>query len=161
MIADTSRLREHSYSQAYGAKTRLRILERHSLFFGHRRGRCGWLYTGCLLLSVRLPAIQVYSSTNAFTTAFLRLNVPDPLLCLTVSATLREKPLRLTRPTHPLAVYLTSIGSQILNDPASPLSPNGPPGEQMIQQTFEGLEEGNLLEGLRAGVCHLIGLTIC
>lgn len=160
MTADTSRLKEHSCSQAYGAKTPLRILGRHSLFFGHSRNRCGSLYTGCLLLSVRLLAIQVYLSTNIFTAAFLRLNVPDPVLCLTVSATLREKPLRLTRPTHPLAAYFTSIGSQILNDPASPLSPNGPPGEQMIQQTFEGLEEGNLLEGLRAGMYHLIRLPI-
>lgn len=94
------------------------------------------------------------SSLNSLATAFLRLTVSDPLLCLTVSATLREKPLALTQPKHPLALFLASIGSQLLEPPDSPMSPNGVPQEPQ-EETFDRLEEVNLLEGLLAGEYHI------
>ncbi|GLB39687.1 putative TRAPP trafficking subunit Trs65 [Lyophyllum shimeji] len=86
----------------------------------------------------------------SLTVSFLRLNFSDPLLCLTVSATLRDKPLALAQPKHPLAVYFASVGSQVLAPPESPTSPNGlvvePEGDG-----YDRLEEVNLLEGLLAG----------
>lgn len=77
------------------------------------------------------------------------MTVTDPLLCLTVSATLREKPLAFTQPKHPLALYFASVG-QPLTVPGSPTTPN----EAAVETTedkLDGLEEVNLLEGLLAG----------
>ncbi|KAF5384434.1 hypothetical protein D9615_003460 [Tricholomella constricta] len=82
--------------------------------------------------------------------SFLRLNFSDPLLCLTVSATLREKPLALAQPKHPLAIFFRSVGSQLSAPPDSPMSPSGMPVEKE-ENTFDRLEEVNLLEGLLAG----------
>jgi hypothetical protein len=79
----------------------------------------------------------------------LRLTFNNPLLCLTVSATLREKPIP-THPRHPLAVYFASISEKRFIAPESPENP-----DQGIQkeepQLLDGLEEVNLLEGLLAG----------
>ncbi|RDB17387.1 hypothetical protein Hypma_001684 [Hypsizygus marmoreus] len=86
----------------------------------------------------------------SLTIAFLRLNFADPLLCLTVSATLREKPLALTQPKHPLGLFLASTGSQLLTTPVTPISPNGLL-EEPAEDTFDRLEEVNLLGGLLAG----------
>ncbi|KAJ7490314.1 TRAPP trafficking subunit Trs65-domain-containing protein [Mycena galericulata] len=90
----------------------------------------------------------------SLTVSFLRLAVNDPLLCLTVSATLRDRPQTLSRPTHPLTRFLNSVDFLVASTaPASPTSPtsNGetptPPGEP----TLSGLPEINLLEGLSAG----------
>ncbi|KAG6877931.1 hypothetical protein C0993_001977 [Termitomyces sp. T159_Od127] len=66
----------------------------------------------------------------SFIVSFLRLNFEDPLLCLTVSATLRDKPFALGQPNHPLALFFASVGSQLLVPPESPLSPNGAPVEE-------------------------------
>jgi len=85
--------------------------------------------------------------------AFLRLNVSDPLLCLTVSTTLREKPLPLTQPKHPLRLYFASVG-QPSTDPESPTIVDGPsiiPEDGMDS----GLEEVNLLSGLLGGKNYL------
>ena len=86
--------------------------------------------------------------------AFLRLNFFDPLLCLTVSATLREKPLPLTQPKHPLRLFLETIG-QPLTDPESPTAVDGTsfrPEEDILDG---GLEEANLLTGLLGGKRYL------
>ncbi|KIM41298.1 hypothetical protein M413DRAFT_145987 [Hebeloma cylindrosporum] len=83
------------------------------------------------------------------TVSFLRLSFNNPLLCLTVSATLREKPIP-THPKHPLAVYLTSIGEKRLIAPESPKDLDQ--GTQKEESPLlDGLEEVNLLEGLLAG----------
>ncbi|KAG6826661.1 hypothetical protein H0H92_014934 [Tricholoma furcatifolium] len=81
--------------------------------------------------------------------AFLRLNFSEPLLCLTVSTTLREKPLTLS-PNHPLTAFFAQSGGQFLVPPESPMSPNGAPSEEK-EDSYDRLEEVNLLEGLSAG----------
>ena len=76
----------------------------------------------------------------------------DPLLCLTVSTTLREKPILLTGPRQRLADLIAVTGSVCL-DPASPLTPiRGPydddvPAEELVR----GLDEVNLLGGIASG----------
>ncbi|KAJ7498655.1 hypothetical protein FB451DRAFT_1426423 [Mycena latifolia] len=92
----------------------------------------------------------------ALTVSFLRLAVSDPLLCLTISATLRDRPQTLSRPNHPLAVFLASVDFlPAATAPASPTSPtaaNGtPPDATSDESTLSGLPEINLLEGLAAG----------
>ena len=85
--------------------------------------------------------------------AFVRMYFEDPLLCLTVSTTLREKPIPLMGPRQPLADLIAVTGSVSL-DPASPLTPirgpeddDGVPADDLVR----GLEEVNLLGGIASG----------
>ncbi|KIP06996.1 hypothetical protein PHLGIDRAFT_436056 [Phlebiopsis gigantea 11061_1 CR5-6] len=74
--------------------------------------------------------------------AFIPTKVADPLLCLTVSATLREKPVAVT----PVRRTLTA-----LIEASSPLSPDDPITtikKQDEEDLLNGLEEVNLLDGL-------------
>jgi len=87
-----------------------------------------------------------------FWTAFLRLTVTDPLLCLTVAVTLREKPLALNQSKHPLAMFFASTGGVPAETaPPSPTSVNADLPEVPEEEELGGLEEVNLLEGLSAG----------
>ncbi|PPQ63886.1 hypothetical protein CVT24_010353 [Panaeolus cyanescens] len=84
------------------------------------------------------------------TVSFLRLNFNDPLLCLTISATLREKPIPLTV-KHPLAHFFANVGETRLLPTASQddIQKTSEPEEEEL--LLDGLEEVNLLEGLFAG----------
>ncbi|KAJ7044619.1 TRAPP trafficking subunit Trs65-domain-containing protein [Mycena alexandri] len=84
----------------------------------------------------------------ALTVSFLRLAVNDPLLCLTISATLRDRPQTLSRPNHPLAHFLSTV--DFLPAPTAPASPTSP-APANDEPTLSGLPEINLLEGLAAG----------
>ncbi|KAJ3879915.1 TRAPP trafficking subunit Trs65-domain-containing protein [Lentinula edodes] len=94
--------------------------------------------------------------------AFLRLNFNSPLLCLTFSATLRDKPLAVASSKSPLAIYLKSVDAiSTPPDPMSPTSPSTPVNannnDNEINPTPEtdteisGPPEINLLAGLYAG----------
>ncbi|KAG8849315.1 hypothetical protein FRB91_010029, partial [Serendipita sp. 411] len=82
------------------------------------------------------------------TIVFLKTRVPDPLLSLTVSVTLREKPLSVTPARKPIF--------DLLNDredgASTPTQPHpstiGPPS---YHDHFGDLEEVNLLDGLSSG----------
>ncbi|EGO00461.1 hypothetical protein SERLA73DRAFT_168196 [Serpula lacrymans var. lacrymans S7.3] len=81
--------------------------------------------------------------------SFLRLNILDPLLCLTISATLREKALSMTQSKHPFVAFLTSMESKSSTDDLLPSLPgriNDATADG--EHDLEGLEEVNLLEGL-------------
>jgi len=86
------------------------------------------------------------------TVAFVRMFFEDPLLCLTVSITLREKPIPLSGPRQRLADLATAAGNVSL-DPASPLTPvRGPDDdEDLADELARGLEEVNLLGGIASG----------
>lgn len=76
--------------------------------------------------------------------------VPDPLLCLTVSATLREKPLAFTAARRSLLSLIEAAGGlPEEREPGTPLTikVNGDDDEKKIDIT--GLDEVNLLEGLQ------------
>ncbi|KAF7301902.1 hypothetical protein MIND_00756200 [Mycena indigotica] len=89
------------------------------------------------------------------TVSFLRLAVSEPLLCLTVSVTLRDRPQTLTRSNHPLALFLASVEFQPLPSGTAPSSPTTPTtngaSENHDENGLSGLPEVNLLEGLGAG----------
>lgn len=76
----------------------------------------------------------------------------DPLLCLTVSTTLREKSIPLTGPRQRLADLIAAAGNVSL-DPASPLTPTQDPDEDKdpAGELARGLEEVNLLGGIASG----------
>ncbi|KAH8996441.1 TRAPP trafficking subunit Trs65-domain-containing protein [Lactarius hatsudake] len=80
--------------------------------------------------------------------AFLRLPSRDPLLCLTASITVREKPLLMTPARSVLAEMLLAAGGL----PKSPASASAEPftSAQEYDKFYHGLDEVNLLEGLSA-----------
>ncbi|KAH8993508.1 TRAPP trafficking subunit Trs65-domain-containing protein [Lactarius akahatsu] len=80
--------------------------------------------------------------------AFLRLPSHDPLLCLTASITVREKPLPMTPARSALAEMLLAAGGP----PKSPASASAEPftSAQEYDKFYHGLDEVNLLEGLSA-----------
>ncbi|KAL7284913.1 hypothetical protein ACG7TL_000001 [Trametes sanguinea] len=88
---------------------------------------------------------------------FMVTKVSDPLLCITVSTTLRNKPLAITPPRKTLAAMIDAAGG--LNSPSarlvSPVKANGALDENASEgdddEVLAGLEEVNLLEGLSAG----------
>lgn len=71
----------------------------------------------------------------------------DPLLCLTVSATLRQNALQTTHPQHPLMLYLASVNGLPEQEATSPTSPN----YKVDDDELTGFEEINLLDNLTSG----------
>ena len=92
-------------------------------------------------------------------TAFLQLNFVKPLLCLTVSMTLREKPLPMNQLKHPLRILLA--GQSSLPTEPSPSSIK-PPEHDITNQGEDstGLKEINLLQGLFAGKYVFLGMLL-
>jgi hypothetical protein len=84
--------------------------------------------------------------------AFVRMFFEDPLLCLTVSITLRDKSIPLMGPRQRLADLIAAAGNISL-DPASPLTPSRGPDddEDLADELARGLEEVNLLGGIASG----------
>lgn len=84
---------------------------------------------------------------------FLRTSVPDPLLCLTVSATLRENILPSARSAkHPLANLIAAAGGLPVSDTSAAITSNGvQANDDDTLLDFGGLEEVNLLDGLTGG----------
>ncbi|KAF9262890.1 hypothetical protein L218DRAFT_980323 [Marasmius fiardii PR-910] len=91
-----------------------------------------------------------------FTVAYLRLpfRLPagaSPLLCITLSTTLRELPVAVNGPKNPLARYISSVRGKHLSLPSSsPTSPDSPssPSQSATPAPKGGLEEVNLFGGL-------------
>ncbi|KAE9408067.1 hypothetical protein BT96DRAFT_1013549 [Gymnopus androsaceus JB14] len=110
---------------------------------------------GFYLLWSKREEVWVAVYRSILDIAFLRLHFDSPLLCLTLSATLREKPLAIRSSSNPLAAYLSSIGG--LSAPASPTAPSSPVNaqeERVIDDNSQvggGPPEINLLAGLFAG----------
>lgn len=86
--------------------------------------------------------------------------VADPLLCITVSTTLRNKPLAMTPPRATLATLIEAAGGLKSGGLASPVKTNGaadqPPSDSDEDDLLSGLQEVNLLEGLSAGKCFSV-----
>ncbi|KAI0762189.1 TRAPP trafficking subunit Trs65-domain-containing protein [Trametes elegans] len=83
---------------------------------------------------------------------FMLTKVSDPLLCITVATTLRNKPLAVTPPRQTLVALIDAAGSRL----APPVKTNGfsvghSSSESDDDDVLSGLQEVNLLEGLSAG----------
>ncbi|KAJ2919741.1 hypothetical protein MD484_g630, partial [Candolleomyces efflorescens] len=84
----------------------------------------------------------------ALTVSFVKTaNFANPLLCLTVATTLRDKPI-VSSDKHPLARFLSTLG---VTAPESPTLLTDKTDDQADETLLDGLEEINLLEGLLAG----------
>jgi len=83
--------------------------------------------------------------------AFLHLPFTDPLLCLTCSATLRERALSFSQTTHPFISFLVREGlipSQDIAEDGSSTHNDPDDGEQDANV----FEEVNLLDALAIGL---------
>lgn len=87
-----------------------------------------------------------------FSQAFVRMGFNDPLLSLTVSATLREKPSPFTGPRQRLAELIDAVGG-IPSYPGTPITPlkDNTSNRNEDDDELAGLEEVNLLGGLSSG----------
>ncbi|KIM34154.1 hypothetical protein M408DRAFT_5489 [Serendipita vermifera MAFF 305830] len=81
------------------------------------------------------------------TIVYLKTRVPDPLLCLTVSVTLRDKPLAITPARRPIFDMIT-VDDETKTPTQQNMRPPSPPG---FRDLFGDLEEVNLLDGLSSG----------
>ena len=82
--------------------------------------------------------------------AFVRTSVPDPLLCLTVSATLREKAAPQTPSRQVLTDLATSLGPEVLESVNN--DTHIPEDSVASNDDLGHLYEINLLDGLSAGI---------
>lgn len=103
---------------------------------------------------MRYSNIFIVPATNvALLVAFLRLPVRDPLLCLTATITVREKPIPLTPARAVLAAMFKEAGGHPdLPQSARTVSFDDVPG---MDNFYHGLDEVNLLEGLSSGI-HIL-----
>jgi len=125
--------------------------EAFSLLWSQKESAWVAVYRLCVTVCKKSVHCRIQLRLTFHPTAFLRLTLSDPLLCLTVSPTLREKPLAVAHPKHPLAVFLAAHSA--LPDPSEPPSPTSSDHHNDIEEKIEinGLQEVNLLEGLAAG----------
>ena len=92
--------------------------------------------------------------------------VPDPLLCITVSTTLRHKPLAMTAPRKALAALIDASGGlKSAADVTSPVKSNGFAQDDHASDSDEseilsGLQEINLLDGLAKGKLLYLSLHL-
>ena len=90
--------------------------------------------------------------------------VPDPLLCITVSTTLRHKPLPVTAPRRTLAALIDAAGGlKSGNGLTSPARANGATEDHTFEsdddEVLSGLQEVNLLEGLASGESSVVWIA--
>ena len=115
-----------------------------------RRGAWGWRVTGCASMSVRaetalsLPLLIIECFLFV---VFLSFAMCDPLLCLTASITVRERPVCATPARAVLAAMLKGAGGL----PESQPSPPTQSFNDEIEKSYHGLDEVNLLWGLSSG----------
>jgi len=125
-----------------------------SLSYGMRWRVFGWLCTGCVSTLVRCGNSFIVPAANVvLPVAFLRLPVRDPLLCLTATVTVRERPIPLTPARAVLAAMFKKAGGHLdLPQSARMASFDDAPD---LDNSYHGLDEVNLLEGLSSGI-HIL-----
>jgi hypothetical protein len=112
-----------------------------------------WVAFYKLAISVgKETPINFFLRSLSWSVAFLRMHVADPLLCLTISATLRDKPVATTQARKPLDDLINAAGGF----PVVPINARDPSDSSAsnitVKYDINGLEEVNLLEGLAAGI---------
>ncbi|KAG8715776.1 hypothetical protein FRC11_000071 [Ceratobasidium sp. 423] len=88
------------------------------------------------------------------TVEYLRVRMQDPVLCLTVSATLRDKPMLFTPQREDLIELFKSAGGvyQVVKSKPKHNGSVPPKDQEAEDDVMYGLEEVNLLEGLTEGI---------
>lgn len=95
------------------------------------------------------------ANTHVRLEEYLRVRMQDPVLCLTVSATLRDKPMSTTPQRQELIELFKSSGGVYQVVKAKPNGSVPPKDETVEDDVLYSLEEVNLLEGLTDGMSLL------
>jgi len=103
-----------------------------------------WVDIGALWSGARFPATHVVLSV-----AFLRLPVGDPLLCLTASIAVRERPMPITPARAVLAAMFKE--AEVLPEFSPPVRTQSSNNAYESDKFYHGIVEVNLLEGLSSG----------
>jgi hypothetical protein len=121
------------------------------LSYGMRKRVFGLLFIGCVSTSVSLStAFDSLNRLHSVPVAFLRLPIRDPLLCLTASITVREKPIPVTPARAVISTMYKEAGGQLPLPKSAHMETFNDPRE--IDSTYDGLDEVNLLEALSSGI---------
>jgi hypothetical protein len=110
----------------------------------------GLLFTGCASTSVRCALNIPFCPSDTHVVllvAFLSFSMRDPLLCLTASITIRERPVPMTPGRAVLASMLMEAGGLPESQPSAPMVSF----DDEIDKSYHGLDEVNLLWGLSSG----------
>ena len=127
-----------------------------SLSSGPPRRIHGWQYIDSQWESVT-DILQFDTSRLTRLQAFLRTSSPEPVLSLTASATLREKPLVITPDRKALAEVLqTANAPDDAADQTFSTPMNGLADDSRGDDELHGLQEVNLLSGLTLGIVVLV-----
>lgn len=153
------------FSSIWGTKrTTEESREKFALLFSEAEASWVAVYELSLIVCESRHAVLVVGTAVLTFLAYLRLSVPDPLLCLTASVTLRDKALSLSQSTHPLVACLVKMGMISHPDSGDAAAGEGSDKDEETQDT--GFEEINLLEGLTLGAsmrhdCVAYGHLVC
>ena len=96
----------------------------HLRFYGTRRRVFGLLSTGCASTTVRCALkISTFPSDThvVLLVAFLSFSMRDPLLCLTSSITVRERPVPMTAARAILESMVMEAGGLPESQPSAPM----------------------------------------
>jgi hypothetical protein len=105
-------------------------------------------------LCVKIPPFP--SDTHVvLLVAFLSFSMRDPLLCLTASITIRDKPVPMTPARAVLASMLMEAGGLPESQPSAPMVSV----DDEIDKSYHVLDEVNLLWGLSSGT-HVVSSLI-
>ena len=88
--------------------------------------------------------------------AFLSFSMRDPLLCLTASITVRERPVPMTPARAVLSAMLMEAGGIPESQPAAPMESSS----DEIDKSYHVLNEVNLLWGLSSGTYIFSSLIV-
>lgn len=92
--------------------------------------------------------------------AFIRTDIPSPLLCLTATATLRPQALTSTPRRRELMALITAaepLPSLSYSSPSTVENPS--PDDDDDPTNLRGFDEVNLLDGLATGIGFIFGAT--
>lgn len=136
-------LKESNSTLLYGVIHHQKIPgETTLLWSGITTQMSGYWYTEWTLQSVRVPESEKLPLVTILS-VYLKTRVPDPLLCLTVSITLRDKPLVVTPARKPIFDMLQEHDRSI-----TPTQDTNQPPPPPFKDLYGDLEEVNLLETL-------------
>ena len=124
-------------------------------YCGTRHPVIGLLCIGCASTSVRYDnPSSVLGFHAALSTVFLQLPFQDPLLCLTASITVWEKPVLMSPARSVLAAVVAAAGGFTISPPSELLKIFNDTNKR--DKSYHSLDEVNLLVGLSLGTPFLL-----
>ena len=129
--------------------TRVKDRDAFALLWDEASGIWVAVYRMCVNIGASLSGAGFPATHVVLSVAFLRLPVGDPLLCLTASITVRERPMPMTPARAVLAAMLKE--AEVLPEFSPPVRTQSSNDAYERDKIYHGIDEVNLLEGLSSG----------